>query len=134
MEQSLRQFVRQRASERCEYCHLPQEGHEERFSVDHIVATKHSGADVAENLAFCCIRCNLHKGTDLTGIDSVSGEIVRLFDPRRQNWADHFRWNGPLLAGLTPTGRATLVLLKMNAPERVALRQALLQEGILPQG
>ena len=66
MDNALRQQVRARAGDRCEYCRLPQAGHDERFSVDHVVARKHGGADALENLALCCLRCNLHKGTDLT--------------------------------------------------------------------
>lgn len=131
MEEQLRQFIRRRASERCEYCHLPQEGHEQRFSIDHHVARKHGGTEAANNLVFCCIRCNLHKGTDLTGIDPDTDSVVRLFNPRTQLWREHFRWHGATVLGLTDTGRATVQLLKVNAPERIRLREALLLEGIL---
>lgn len=131
MDEATRQLVRTRAGDRCEYCHLPQAGHEERFSIDHIVARKHRGEDAAENLAMCCLRCNLHKGTDLSGIDPSNNQVVPLFHPRRDNWPEHFRWNGPLIVGVTPSGRATTVTLRMNAPERLRLRQSLLAEGAL---
>lgn len=131
MEDFLRELVRRRAGERCEYCHLPQAGHEERFSVDHVVARKHGGADVPENLALSCLRCNLYKGTDLASIDPVTGKTVQLFDPRRQSWSDHFAWVDALLSGRTPAGRATLQLLQMNAPERVQLRQVLIASQML---
>jgi 5-methylcytosine-specific restriction endonuclease McrA len=72
MDEASRQLVRRRADERCEYCHLPQSGHEERFSIDHVVPRKHGGDDSMDNLALCCLRCNLHKGADLSGIDPNS--------------------------------------------------------------
>src|SRR5438105_101776 len=114
MAEDLHQFIRQRANFRCEYGHLPQRGHDQRFSIDHVVARKHSGQDSADNLALSCIRCNLHKGTDLTGIDHPSSDIVRLFNPRRDVWSEHFSWNGAVLVGIMPTGRTTVALLKMN--------------------
>ncbi len=131
MDETLRRVVRDRAAHRCEYCHLPQAGYEERFSIDHVRSRKHGGQDLADNLALSCLRCNLFKGTDLTAIDPDTSSVVRIFDPRRDNWAEHFRWNEPLLVGLTQTGRATVTLLRMNAPERIRLRQALILEGIV---
>jgi hypothetical protein len=125
-----RHTVRQRAGHRCEYCHLPQSGHEERFSVDHVIARKHRGRDALTNLALSCLRCNLHKGTDLSGIDPVSRRIVTLFNPRKQAWEEHFRWNGPIVVGRTPAGRATVAVLAMNARERVRLRQVLMMTGV----
>ncbi|HSU68120.1 MAG TPA: HNH endonuclease signature motif containing protein [Tepidisphaeraceae bacterium] len=131
MDDRTRQQVRRRAGNRCEYCHLPQSGHGERFSVDHVIARKHGGSDLDENLAFCCLRCNLFKGTDMSGIDPVTNSPTQLFNPREGRWADHFEWRGVVLWGRTPGARATVVLLRMNAPERVHLRQSLLDEGLL---
>jgi len=131
MDGQTRQLVRRRANDRCEYCHLPQAGHDERFSIDHIIPIKHGGGESESNLALACLRCNLGKGANLSGIDSISGQIVSLFDPRRHVWHQHFHWNGPLLAGLTPEGRATVSVMNMNAPERVQLRQSLITEGLL---
>jgi hypothetical protein len=44
-------------------------------------------------------------------------------------WTDHFRWNGPLVVGLSPCGRATVAVLELNDDDRVQLRQALIDEG-----
>src|SRR4051794_28620658 len=131
MDDALRNLVRRRANERCEYCHLPQAGHVERFSIDHIVSRKHRGAETSDNLAFCCLRCNLYKGTDLTAIDPATSSVIPLFNPRQQSWQEHFRWSGATLVGLTPVGRVTVSLLHINAPERLRLRETLLAEGIL---
>lgn len=130
MRDSLRQRIVQRASDRCEFCHLPQRGHEEKFSIDHVVAKKH-GDDSPDNLALSCLRCNLHKGTNLSGIDPNDGSVVPLFSPRRQSWVDHFRWNGPLIVGLNPVGRATVAVPAVNASQRVSLRRALLRAGAM---
>jgi hypothetical protein len=125
MDDATAQLVRSRANHCCEYCHLPQTGHQERFSIDHVIARKHGGADDPANLALCCLRCNLYKGTDLTTMDPQTGQIIRLFNPREQSWEDHFTFAGASINGLTPSGRATVSLLNMNVSERVRLREAL---------
>jgi hypothetical protein len=131
MGRQTRQFVRRRANHRCEYCHLPQAGHDERFSIDHVIASQHVRDDSTSNLAFSCLRCNLFKGTNVSGIDPMSGQITLLFNPRIQLWHQHFRWNGPVLSGLSPEARASIALMQMNAPARVQLRQTLVVEGLL---
>jgi hypothetical protein len=132
MDAQLRRFVRQRAGNRCEYCRLSQE-HDRfhPFHVEHIIARQHRGSDEAENLALACHQCNLHKGTNLSSFDPDTNEIVRLFHPRRDCWADHFKLDGPLLVGRTPTGRTTAWLLQMNSDERLEWRRVLLALGEL---
>jgi hypothetical protein len=58
--------------------------------------------------------------------------MTRLFDPRRDNWEEHFRAVGAVIAGLTPVGRATVRLLKMNAAIRLDLRTELLPTARWP--
>jgi hypothetical protein len=130
MDALLRQQVRERAGDRCEYCRLRQR-HDlfHAFHVEHIIARQHGGADDFENLAWACHQCNLHKGTNLAGLDPDTGEMVRLFHPRRDRWEDHYAWDGAKLAGLTAIGRTTAWLLEMNAPERVELRRLLMALG-----
>jgi hypothetical protein len=48
---------------------------------------------------------------------------VVLFNPRRDSWSEHFRWDGVRLEGLSPTGRATAAALVMNRPLMVAIRE-----------
>jgi hypothetical protein len=62
----------------------------------------------------------------------VTGEIARLFNPRRDRWVDHFGWQGAVLAGRTPMGRATIVVLRINDSAAVALRRLFLQSGAIP--
>ena len=76
-----------------------------------------------------CVFCNRHKGPNIAGIDPKSRKIVPLFNPRRHKWSRHFRWDGPVLVGLTPTGRATVRVLKINLDHRVGFRRELIEEG-----
>ena len=69
------------------------------------------------------------RGPNLSGYDTATRRVVRLFDPRRQRWARHFAWDGPVLVGLTPTGRVTIHVLAMNKDEQVRLRRQLMDEG-----
>ena len=129
---SLRRQVRQRAGERCEYCLIPQDASPYTHEIDHLTARKHGGQTVAENLALACLACNRHKGSDLTAIDPLSGDIVPLFNPRTQLWEEHFTLNYAHIVGLTAVGRATIFLLALNAPEQLARREALMREGLYP--
>jgi hypothetical protein len=43
-----------------------------------------------------------------------------------------FELRGPLIVGLTPTGRATVRGLSMNAGQRLQLRAALIAHGLYP--
>lgn len=90
MNVAVRDFVRARASQRCEYCHLPDAADEWPFHIDHIVARAHGGDDELTNLSWSCIQCNLHKGSNIASVDPQTGERVDLFNPRVQNWEENF--------------------------------------------
>jgi hypothetical protein len=110
---------------------LPQEFSELNHHVEHIVSKQHGGGDDIENLALACQRCNLRKGPNLTGVDPLSGRLVKLFHPRRNQWADHFSTFGARIEGLTPEGRATVQVLGMNDARRIELRSELIARGEL---
>jgi 5-methylcytosine-specific restriction endonuclease McrA len=117
--------VRKRAEDTCEYCHLQQEDSPlAALHVEHIIPKVHGGTDDLDNLALACIDCNLHKGTNLTGIDPETSEVTELFHPRRQNWGEHFEWHGIYLSGKTAVGRTTIRVLNMNSEDQVALRSS----------
>jgi hypothetical protein len=65
----------------------------------------------------------------LTGIDPVTGRLVPLFHPRRDRWADHFRFRSIRIEGITPVGRATVQVLAMNDARRLELRSQLRPNG-----
>ncbi len=75
---------------------------------------------------------NFHKGPNIAGIDSETGRLTRLFNPRRQRWIAHFAWAGPVLVGKTAIGRTTLYVLNMNHPDRVEVRRLLIAAGLFP--
>lgn len=129
-ERTLRPQVAIRAGHRCEYCHLPEQWTSLPFQMDHVIAEKHDGATTPDNLAYACLHCNSFKGPNIAGRDRETNETVRLFDPRRDVWSEHFQWDGPLLAGRTAVGRATIAVLKINLPYRVAARRSLIEEGL----
>jgi hypothetical protein len=132
MDVDLERLVTQRARHCCEYCGMPQEFDEITFEIDHVIPRKHGGLTVADNLALACFFCNNRKGPNLSGIDPVSGDVVQLFNPRRQRWDRHFRWVDYRVVGRTKGGRATIVVLEMNLPSRVELREVLSRAGLFP--
>lgn len=83
--------VRACAQHRCEYCHMRPEWVPAGFQIDHIIAQKHSGDSLEENLAFACLRCNARKGPNVAGVDPVNGEIIRLFPSEARPLAGSFR-------------------------------------------
>ncbi len=85
------------------------------FQVDHIVARQHSGPTTSDNLAMARYHCNRYKGPNIAGLDPASGDLVRLFHPRVDGWAEHFCWDGALIVGQSAIGRATVQVLAMNA-------------------
>src|SRR6266567_1847623 len=104
---ALRAEVRSRARRRCEYCLVPEGVTLVEHEVDHVIALKHGGTSNAENLALCCTLCNKHKGTDLASIDAETGEMQRLFDPRRDLWREHFEMRGGEIVARTAIGPVT---------------------------
>lgn len=129
---ALRQQVRQRAGDRCEYCRLHIDDAFFAHETDHIIAQKHGGQTDEPNLCLSCFDCNRHKGSDIASLDPDTGQLARLFNPRREPWQEHFALEGVEIVGLTPIGRATVRLLHMNARERLLERTALIALGRYP--
>jgi hypothetical protein len=132
MDTLLAEHVRERAARCCEYCHLPQSVSSIPFEVDHIVARKHNGLTISENLALSCFYCNSHKGPNIAGMDPDTWQLSRLYHPRSDRWDEHFRWEGPTLVGVSPIGRTTIGVLGINEPDCVLLRTSLIREGVFP--
>src|SRR5690606_27798332 len=116
---------------RCEYCQLP-----ELFSplaklqIEHIRPLKHGGDDAVANLALACIDCNLRKGPNFSGIDPQTDAVASLYDPRRDKWDDHFRWEGMQIVGITGSGRATIAVMALNSLDRLQVRLAMTDPGV----
>lgn len=129
----LRDFVTERANGLCEYCKAP------LFivlavEVDHIKAESRGGTTTEDNLCLVCRQCNRSKSYFLTGLDPESGEEIALFNPRLQNWHEHFSWNddSTVVLALTATGRATLKRLNINREVVVKARRFWLKAGWQP--
>lgn len=82
--------------------------------MDHIHPVIEGGGNELGNLALACVSCSLRKAARHHAPDPLTGRSAALFHPRRQEWDEHFAWKGDRMRGLTPTGRATIELLKMN--------------------
>ena len=134
MDEGPRQLVWERAGAACEYCRIPQRFDTLPFQIDHIIPEKHHGPTQADNLALACLNCNSHKGPNLAGIDPETGELTRLFHPRRDSWNDHFAWASAELVGRTAVGRTTIDVLCINLPERIEYRRLLREAGLFPPG
>jgi hypothetical protein len=101
------------------------------FQPDHIIAIKHDGPTNEVNLAWSCLDCNSFKSSNVAGV-ADSGEIVRLFHPRLDNWSEYFYWQGAILQAKNPIASATIKVLRINLARRVALREQLIVEGVFP--
>lgn len=128
----LRELVAERAAHRCEYCLLPQAVVLHKHEPDHIVARQHGGQTEPSNLALACMRCNRYKGPNVGSFDPVTGELVAFFNPRTQHWENHFRLEGTEMRPLTPEGRVTVKILRLNDEDRVRERQQLMRAGLYP--
>jgi hypothetical protein len=125
MDRVTREFVVRRAGSRCEYCGMHQSQVSiARFHVEHIRARQHQGTDSPDNLCLACRTCNSLKGTNQSAYDPLTGNLVRLFNPRSDDWDEHFRSERGWIFGLTESGRATIALLQMNRDDVLQLRQS----------
>ncbi len=129
MNSRLRAQIWQRALNRCEYCLLPQRCTVTPHEVEHIVSLKHGGPTSLENLALACAECNGYKQTDLTGLLPGTTQIIRLFNPRIDEWNDHFQWESSSLVGKTDVGTVTIYVLGINRPHRVVMRAIRMESG-----
>ena len=131
---TLRAEAAKRAGGYCEYCRSPERFSPATFSIDHILPTSRGGPDELSNLAFACQGCNNAKYNRTTGRDPVTGAEVALFNPRKDSWADHFRWSNTFrrIVGITATGRATVELIRLNRQQLQELRKLLRTAGLHP--
>jgi hypothetical protein len=113
---TLRAKILAQARYRCGYCLTQQIAVNWLLEVEHIMPTVAGGSDDEENLWLSCTACNRYKGRQVQARDGRTGRLVRLFNPRRQQWSRHFRWSddGTVIIGLTACGRATIEALKLN--------------------
>lgn len=127
----LRRHVARRADGICEYCLIHEDDTFFGCEVDHIISEKHGGAMKAGNLAYACVFCNRHKGSDIGSV-MEDGDLVRFFHPRKDGWVDHFVLDGSVVSPQTAIGAVTVRILQMNTPDRMLEREALRDVGRYP--
>lgn len=118
LSKTLRAQVAEQAHYRCGYCLTPEWIVGAPMEIDHLLPIALGGLSTENNLWLACSFCNDYKGEQTAGRDSFSGEWVRLFNPRTDIWAEHFKWEvqGSLIVGQTPIGRVTIIALQLNRP------------------
>lgn len=128
----LRRLVAARANFLCEYCLVHEDDTFLGCQVDHIIAEKHGGLTVADNLSYACAFCNRAKGSDIGSLAPSSGEFTRFFHPRTDRWPDHFELHGVMILPRTEIGEATIRILGLNQADRVLERETLQRIGRYP--
>jgi hypothetical protein len=124
ISEGLRRQVIEEAKHRCEYCQTSSRLTGIPLVMEHILPRSLGGTDDRSNLAAACYRCNEFKGTKTEAVDPESQQLVQLFNPGIEDWAAHFFWGngGTHIIGVTPTGRSTVVALRLNNDNIVAAR------------
>ena len=117
-----------RSEFKCEYCLLPEKVSFYNFHIDHIRPLKHGGSSLIDNLAYCCTDCNHFKGTDIGSFENED-IIVRFFNPRKDNWQDHFEIIDDSIIGKTDVGNVTIRIFKFNEIDRLIFRKELIRLG-----
>lgn len=132
--ESIQTQVRQRAKYLCEYCHASEQWQYVPFTVDHIIPLSLGGNDNLENLALACFHCNRRKTNRVTIALPETSEEVPLFNPRKDNWSEHFIWSadGLQIVGVTQVGRITVEALALNRERVIGIRAADRQIGRHP--
>ncbi|GAP95406.1 HNH endonuclease [Leptolyngbya sp. NIES-2104] len=130
----LQQQVRTRANFLCEFCHASEQWQYVQFTIDHLLPIAQGGTNDPNNLALSCFHCNRRKTDQTNCLDPQTEQVVLLFNPRRDQWSEHFIWSpdGLRILGLTATGRATIAALDLNRLRVINIRAADLQIGRHP--
>lgn len=131
---AVRDGVAEQSKHRCGYCLTAEAIVGTFMEYDHLIPEALGGPTMEDNLWLACSLCNDYKGDRIAGLDPVTNEVAPLYDPRRQVWSDHFQWivEGSHIAGLTPTGRATVIVLNLNRAVLVIARRAWVAVGWHP--
>lgn len=116
IKKDLDETIRREAKNRCGYCLNPQELIPYKLEIEHLIPKASGGESAKENLWLACRECNAHKSAKTKVVDNLTGKTVNLFNPRTQNWNEHFEFSKDKteIIGKTPCGRATVEALQIN--------------------
>lgn len=126
--------MEERAKGYCEYCLASSMFSPSNFELEHIIPEIKDGKTTPENLALACRRCNALKFIKTSHYDKMTREEVRLYNPRIDDWHQHFNWNDneTKIIGKTDVGRVTIELLQINRESNVNQREILRLVGLHP--
>ena len=102
------------------------------YEIDHIIPIKHGGNNLLENLAWACAICNYYKGTDVGTFLLPAMDLIRFFNPRIENWDEHFEVSGALILPKTQIGDSTVKILRLNHVDLIVEREMLVNAGLFP--
>ena len=132
VSEALRKSVTERALSRCEYCKIHAENSFFTFHIEHIISLKHGGKTVSDNLAFACPICNLNKGSDIATFIEDIKDVIRFFNPRNDNWDEHFEIEeSGLICYKTSIGASTIKILNLNHPDSIIERREMVRLKLL---
>lgn len=132
ISETLRFQTAAQADHRCEYCLQPERASFIKFQIDHVISLKHGGLTISDNLAFVCPICNNCKGSDV-GILLLEEDIfIRLYNPRKDTWTEHFEVFEGVFVAKNNIGVATIKVLNLNHINRILERLDLIKAGLYP--
>jgi 5-methylcytosine-specific restriction endonuclease McrA len=88
--ESVRANVRRAAGDRCGYCQSPQHLVMGKLEIEHIIPRSSGGTDDESNLWLSCSLCNRYKGAQVEFADPETNAVMRLFNPRKDDWQEHW--------------------------------------------
>jgi len=88
-----RQRIAHQALFRCSYCLTQERESGVPLTIEHLIPRAKGGDETEENLWLSCRLCNEAKGILTEARDPETRELIPIFNPRLQRWADHFIWS-----------------------------------------
>jgi len=130
----IRRRIAAQADYLCGYCLTSERLTGIRLTLDHIIPIAARGRTEENNLWVACRPCNEFKGIQTHAQDPDSNKRVSLFNPRFQQWHEHFKWSadGTRIIGITAIGRATVEALQLNRDLIVHARRRWVKVGWHP--
>jgi len=130
----LRLLIREQAQYRCGYCRCAETVTGIPLEIEHIIPEAAEGSSNEKNLWPACVMCNKIKSDQTHALDPITRRRVRLFNPRKQIWKEHFDWSsdGTAITGKTPCGRATVIALKLNRQLLIIARRHWIASDLHP--
>jgi hypothetical protein len=71
------------------------------------------------------------RGSDVGSV-STTGEFTRFFNPRKDDWSEHFRLEQAAIQPLTTVGEVTARILGFNHSARLHEREEMIRFGKYP--